>query len=185
MNINKTNISIVYRVGAMAAMPIGGRLTDRIGGGLICIVGLAITIVATVPFVFLPANANLVAVELSRALRGIGVGLSGIPSMTAAFRAAPDNLTDATITANILQRVGGSLGSATIVIVIARTTPQLAAFQTSHALLVTTASIALVTAVALAISERRESRTAASPQSSGVGANLQTVGRNERGTPRP
>ena len=50
-----------------------------------------------------------------------------------------------------LQRVGGGLGSAFIVIV--RTTPQLAAFQTAYA-------IALIAFVSLAISERRHQAAA-------------------------
>lgn len=52
-----------------------------------------------------------------------------------------------------LQRVGGGLGSAFIVIVIVRTTPQLAAFQTAYA-------IALIAFVSLAISERRHQAAA-------------------------
>jgi hypothetical protein len=56
---------------------------------------------------------------------------------------------------NILQRVGGSLGSAIMVITLARVTPQLAGFQAAHAILAATAVVALASAVALAVSERR------------------------------
>lgn len=153
---------LAYGLGAMAALPVGGRITDRIGGGVTCIVGLTITILATAPFIYLPAHENLVTVEVLQGLRGIGVGLSGIPAMSAAMRAAAHHLADATTTANILQRVGGSLGSAIIVLVISRTTPQLAAIQTAHAILVATAAAALIAAVALAISEYRRTPVAAS-----------------------
>lgn len=153
---------LAYGLGAMAALPVGGRIADRIGGGITCIVGLTITILARAPFIYLSAHANLVTVEVLQALRGIGVGLSGIPGMSAAMRAAPRHLADATTTANILQRVGGSLGSALIVLVISRTTPQLAAIQTAHAILVATAAAALIAAVTLAISEHRRTPIAAS-----------------------
>ncbi|MFK0248173.1 DHA2 family efflux MFS transporter permease subunit [Amycolatopsis azurea] len=157
---------LAYGLGAMTALPIGGRITDRYGAGITCVIGLTIAMVATVPFVFLPQNTSLVTVELLQALRGIGVGLAGIPAMTAAIRAASDHLADATTTANIIQRVGGSLGSAIIVIVLAGTPRRLAGFQAAHAILVAAAAIALIAAVALAISERRAPRAAASPQAS-------------------
>lgn len=145
---------LAYGLGALVALPLGGRLTDRIGGGVTCMIGLTITIIATTPFVFLPADANLVLVEMLQAVRGVGVGLTGIPAMTSTFRAAAAHLTDATTTANILQRLGGSLGSAMIAIIVARTPPDLASFQASHAVLVITALVALVAAAALSISER-------------------------------
>jgi hypothetical protein len=75
--------------------------------------------------------------------------------MTAAVRAAPNHLADATTMSNILHRVGGSLGSAIMVITLARVTPQLAGFQAAHAILAATAVVALASAVGLAVSERR------------------------------
>lgn len=149
---------MAYGLGAMAALPIAGRLSDRLGGGVTCVIGLSITIIATLPFVFLPSDASLIIVESLQALRGIGVGMAGLPAMTSAFRAAPDNLADATTTANILQRVGGSLGSAMIVLIIGGG-PALAitAFQNAHALLVLSATFALLSAGVLATLERRSS----------------------------
>ncbi|RSM69326.1 MFS transporter [Amycolatopsis sp. WAC 01375] len=155
---------LAYGLGAMAALPVGGRITDRHGAGVTCVIGLAITVAATVPFIFLPQNTSLVTVEFLQAFRGIGVGLAGIPAMTAAMRAAADQLADATVTSNIIQRVGGSLGSAIIVIVIARIPGQLAGFQAAHAILAAAAAIALVAAVSLAIAERRYPQAAVSVQ---------------------
>jgi hypothetical protein len=71
-------------------------------------------------------------------------------------------MADATTTANILQRVGGSLGSAIIVIVIARSTPDIVGFQAAHGILVITAVLALVASASLAISERRHAQSMAS-----------------------
>ncbi|WP_188681228.1 MFS transporter [Subtercola lobariae] len=76
---------LAYGAGATVALRLGGRITDRVGGGISSALGLVITIGATLPFVFLPTTENLVVVELLQALRGIGVGLAGIPAMSAAF----------------------------------------------------------------------------------------------------
>lgn len=149
---------LAYGGGAMAALPIAGRLADRFGGGLTCVFGLAITIAATAPFMFLPAQANIVGVEFLHAIRGIGVGLTGIPAMTATLRAAPGHLGDATTTANILQRIGGGLGSALIVILVARPSG-VTAYQACYAMLVATAICGLVAALVLARCERRGTGT--------------------------
>lgn len=152
---------LAYGAGAMAALPIGGRLSDRFGGGFTCIIGLTITIAATAPFLILPGNANLITVEILHAIRGIGVGLTGIPAMTAALRAAPDRLSDATTTANILQRIGGGLGSAIIVIIIARPMPGVEAYQAAYGVLVAAALAALAAAAFLSRCERRAAALAA------------------------
>ncbi len=110
---------LAYGGGAAVALRVGGRLTDRRGGGTSSAIGLAITVAATLPFVFLPATTDLAVVELLQFVRGVGVGLAGLPAMSAAFSSAGDRIEDATTTANILQRVGGSLGSALLVIVLA------------------------------------------------------------------
>jgi predicted MFS family arabinose efflux permease len=153
---------LAYGAGAMIALIVGGRLTDRFGSGITCIIGLLITIGATLPFVFLPQNVSLLNVEVLQGLRGLGIGMAGIPAMTATMRAAGGHMADATTTANILQRVGGSLGSAIIVIVIARSTPDIVGFQAAHGILVITAVLALVASASLAISERRHAQSMAS-----------------------
>lgn len=110
---------LAYGAGAMFSMSIGGRLTDRIGGGRTAVVGLAVTVAATVPFTFLDAGASMVAVEMLQFLRGIGIGMAGIPAMSAAYASVGrEHLPDATAQVNILQRVGGALGSALFVVIL-------------------------------------------------------------------
>lgn len=150
---------LAYGGGAAAALRVGGRLTDRRGGGFSSVIGLAITVAATVPFVFLPANTDLVVVELLQLVRGVGVGMAGLPAMSSAFSAAGDQIEDATTTANILQRVGGSLGSALLVIVLQRDTG-IAGFHAAFASLSGGAALALVAAAWLAVEQRREDRRA-------------------------
>ncbi len=68
-----------YGAGAAVAMRVGGRLTDRIGAGAACVIGLIVTIGSTLPFVLLPADTDLVTVEALQAVRGTGVGIAGLP----------------------------------------------------------------------------------------------------------
>jgi hypothetical protein len=54
-------------------------------------------------------------------VRGLGVGLAFLPAMSAAFAALrPSELADATPQLNVLQRVGGSIGTAVLAVVLQR-----------------------------------------------------------------
>lgn len=154
-----------YGGGAAVSMRLGGRLTDRLGGGVTALAGLAITVATTVPFAFLDAHANLVGIEALQFFRGIGISLAGVPTMSAAYAAvAKDHLPDATAQVNILQRVGGALGSALFVVILQRhggsTT---AAFHTTFWWLTATAVLALITSARLAAKQRRPSRPDTQP----------------------
>ncbi|HMC49776.1 MAG TPA: MFS transporter, partial [Solirubrobacterales bacterium] len=54
-------------------------------------------------------------------LRGVGIGLSFIPTTTVAFASLrTDQLSDATPQMNVLQRVGGAIGTAVLAVVLQR-----------------------------------------------------------------
>jgi uncharacterized membrane protein len=54
-------------------------------------------------------------------VRGMGVGFAFMPAMSAAFASLePKELADATPQLNVLQRVGGSIGTAVLAVVLAR-----------------------------------------------------------------
>ena len=102
-------------------MALSGRVTERFGGGLTALIGGAITIVATIPFVLIDGRHRFRA-DLGAAMvvRGFGIGMSMMPSMTAAFAVLrPDQVNDATPQLNVLQRVGGSIGTAILTVVLA------------------------------------------------------------------
>jgi len=146
-----------YGAGAALALRQGGKLTDRIGGGPTVTIGLIVVIATTVPFVFLPGNASLILVEVLMFLRGTGVSFSGLPAMSSAFAAVTrDELPDATATANMLQRIGGSLGSALFVVVLTDFHPiDITAFHTVFAALTATAVLALAASLWLTLEQRR------------------------------
>jgi EmrB/QacA subfamily drug resistance transporter len=108
-------------IGALIAMPLSGRLTERFGGGRVALVGVLTLCLSTIPLAFVGASTSIVFISLTLVVRGMGIGLSFMPSMTAAFAALrPEELSDATPQLNVLQRVGGSIGTAILAVVLQR-----------------------------------------------------------------
>ena len=76
---------------------------------------------STIPFAFIGASTSIVAISLVLVVRGVGIGFSFMPAMTAAFASLrPDQLSDATPQLNVLQRVGGAIGTAVLAVVLQR-----------------------------------------------------------------
>jgi EmrB/QacA subfamily drug resistance transporter len=108
-------------LGAALAMPISGRLTDRIGGGPLALFGVVVTALTTIPFGLIGAHTSTESLSVWMGLRGIGIGFAFMPAMAAAFAALkPHELSDATPQMNVLQRLGGSIGTAVLAVVLQR-----------------------------------------------------------------
>jgi EmrB/QacA subfamily drug resistance transporter len=108
-------------VGALVAMPLAGRLTDRFGGGRIALIGVSLLCVSTVPLAFIGAHTSIVGLSLLLVVRGVSIGLSFMPAMTAAFASMrPDQLSDATPQINVLMRLGSAIGVAVLAVVLQR-----------------------------------------------------------------
>jgi EmrB/QacA subfamily drug resistance transporter len=108
-------------LGAAMVMPLAGRLADRFGGGAIALIGVLITAVGTIPFGLIGAHTSTVWLSIVLFLRGTGIGFGFMPAMTAAFASLErSELSDATPQLNVLQRVGGSLGTAVLAVVLQR-----------------------------------------------------------------
>ena len=173
-------------IGAAIVMPIAGRLTDRIGGGIVALVGLVVLIVGTVPFAFVDADTSYGLLAGTLVVRGLGLGATMMPAMAAAY-ATLDNaaVPRATSSLNALQRVGGSLGTALLAVMLqgqiseaipgaggslgefrpaGATVPPEAAEALAHAFANTfwwaigLSIVALIPATVLAVTQRRERR---------------------------
>jgi EmrB/QacA subfamily drug resistance transporter len=108
-------------LGAAFAMPIAGRLTDRFGGGPLALFGVTLTTVATIPFALIGAHTPIAWLSISMAIRGVGIGFAFMPTMAAAFASLErSELPHATPQMNVLQRVGGSIGTALFAVVLQR-----------------------------------------------------------------
>jgi len=108
-------------IGALIAMPLASRLTQRFSGGRVALAGILILCVSTLPFTFIGANTSIVAISLVLVVRGLSIGMCFMPAMTAAFSAMrPDQISDATPQINALQRTGGAIGTAILAVVLQR-----------------------------------------------------------------
>jgi EmrB/QacA subfamily drug resistance transporter len=156
-------------IGAAIAMGLSGRVTERLGGGLTSLIGGVVTLLATIPFVLIQADTSFVFLGAAMVVRGFGIGMSMMPSMTAAYAVLrPDQIGHATPQLNVLQRVGGSIGTAILTVVLqsgisglAQPTPAgiADAFGTTYWWVLGISLVALAPTVVLAVIERR-TRTA-------------------------
>jgi EmrB/QacA subfamily drug resistance transporter len=106
-------------LGAAVAMGLSGRATEKWGAGMTAVIGSLITLVATVPFVLLGADTSFLLIAAAMIFRGFGIGMSIMPAMTAAYGVlTPDQVTHATPQLTTLQRVGGSMGTAVLTVVL-------------------------------------------------------------------
>jgi EmrB/QacA subfamily drug resistance transporter len=106
-------------LGASLAMPFAGSLTDRVGGGRVALVGLTILTLGTIPFAFIDASSSYLVLALLLVVRGIGIGGSMMPAMAAAYATlqGPD-VPRATSALNVIQRIGGSIGTALLAVIL-------------------------------------------------------------------
>jgi EmrB/QacA subfamily drug resistance transporter len=105
--------------GAALAMPLAGKLTDKVGGGVVASFGLVLATVGTLPFVMLNADTSYWLLGLILVVRGMGIGASMMPAMAAAYttlsRAAVPRATSAL---NVINRIGGSLCTALLAVIL-------------------------------------------------------------------
>jgi MFS family permease len=110
-------------LGMLLVMPFAGRLSERVGGGRVALGGVLMLAVSTIPLAFVGVGTSIVAISIVLVLRGVGIGFSFMPAMTAAFAALrPEQLSDATPQLNVLQRIGGAIGTAVLAVVLQRST---------------------------------------------------------------
>jgi uncharacterized membrane protein len=96
-------------------------------------------------------------------VRGVSIGMSFMPAMTAAFASMrPDQLSDATPQLNVVMRFGGAIGTAVLAVVLERAgagTRQgadlAAAFDTAYWWALGMSLLSLIPTVALLRAERR------------------------------
>jgi EmrB/QacA subfamily drug resistance transporter len=106
-------------LGAAAVMPFAGALTDRIGGGRVALAGVAVMAVGTIPFVAVGATTPYALLAVFLVVRGVGLGGAMMPAMAAAYAMLrPSEVPRATSALNAIQRVGGSIGTALLAVVL-------------------------------------------------------------------
>ncbi|HLG67301.1 MAG TPA: DHA2 family efflux MFS transporter permease subunit [Acidimicrobiales bacterium] len=157
-------------LGAAVGMNRSALATRRLGAGLTSLCGGMVAAVFTLAFCFIGATTPYTLIGAAMVLRGVGVGLAMMPAMTAAFSALRhDQVNDASPQLNVIQRVGGSLGTAVVAVVLqsklthlathasARVAPSAiaASFAQTYVWVVVMMIVALVPAVFLWLVERK------------------------------
>jgi EmrB/QacA subfamily drug resistance transporter len=108
-------------LGMLMVAPWIARMTDRFGGGRVAFVGISILTLSSLPLCFIGPDTSIPFICVLLLVRGVGIGLSFIPTTTVAFASLrKDQLSDATPQLNVLQRVGGAIGTAVLAVVLQR-----------------------------------------------------------------
>lgn len=108
-------------IGAAAAMPLAGRVTDRAGAGVVVPVGIVLAMLGTLAYTQLAADSSFVVLAAALFVIGLGLGATIMPSMAAAYRSLPRaDVPAATSALNTIQRLGASIGTAVLAVVLQR-----------------------------------------------------------------
>ncbi len=111
-------------LGMLCVYPRLGYLTERFGCRAVCVTGTLLSILGTLPFLWMIQSyfsPALLVVALF--VRGAGQGAIGVPAVTAGYASIPkEKLALATTAANIVQRLGGPIATTIMTIVISLST---------------------------------------------------------------
>ena len=117
--VNTGLLTAPQGLGMALVMPLAGKLTDRLGGGPLALFGVIMTTITTIPFGMIGAHTPVAVLSVAMFLRGMGIGFAFMPAMAAAFASLKrSELPHATPQLNVLQRVGGSIGTAVLAVVL-------------------------------------------------------------------
>jgi EmrB/QacA subfamily drug resistance transporter len=109
----------VQGLGALITMPIAGRLTDKTGAGKIVLVGLTLSALGVLGLSQTTSGTPMWQIEIELFITGLGSGSSMMPAMSAALGALRrDEVARATTGLNVVLRVGGSIGTALLAVVL-------------------------------------------------------------------
>lgn len=106
-------------LGAALISYFAGRLTDRIGPRGVILVGIALSLIGTVPLVFLGAGLPGWAMLVALAVRGTGIGATMAPGMATVYGSVERHEAPRAASAlNVMNRVGGSIGTAVLALIL-------------------------------------------------------------------
>ncbi len=106
-------------IGAAIGSYLSGRAATKIGAGRTALIGALISLVASIPFAFLSESTPYPVVIAASLIVGLGTGLSVMPAMMSAYRVLPQHkISDASPQLNMVQRLGGSIATAVLVVIL-------------------------------------------------------------------
>jgi EmrB/QacA subfamily drug resistance transporter len=106
-------------LGMMIALPIVGRLTDRIAPRPIVLVGMALATLGTIPYALVGPDTSEVALGAWLVVRGAGLGAIFVPAMAASYYGLRiEEFPRATSAVRSFQQVGASFGIAVLAVIL-------------------------------------------------------------------
>jgi EmrB/QacA subfamily drug resistance transporter len=100
-------------IGAMVTMPVAGVLTDKMGPGKFVMGGLALITTGLIVFTQLTPDTPLWLILGSLFVQGLGMGMTMMPTMSAAIRTLePHSISRGSTLTNIVQQIAASIGTA-------------------------------------------------------------------------
>jgi EmrB/QacA subfamily drug resistance transporter len=108
-------------LGAALALPLAGRLTDTFGARGVASAGMVLAALGMLAYTQVGPGTSYLYLSAALLVVGAGVGATVVPSMAAAFQAlARAETPRATSALNVIQRLGGAVGTALFAIVLSR-----------------------------------------------------------------
>lgn len=105
--------------GAMVSMPIAARMTDKTGPGRIVLIGLTLVGVGMLSLTQIQSDTSMWLIECTLFVLGLGMGATMMPSMSASLSTLQRHeIARVTSGMNVMQRVGGSIGTALLAVVL-------------------------------------------------------------------
>jgi EmrB/QacA subfamily drug resistance transporter len=106
-------------IGAMLTMPAAGALTDKFGPGKFVLSGLVLIIAGMIPLTMLHADTSVWTTTGCFFVMGLGMGMTMMPTMTAALRTLKDaQIARGSTLMNITQQVAASIGTAVMSVIL-------------------------------------------------------------------
>ena len=108
-------------IGAALMMRRSGRIADRAGPRRVVPFGILIMAAATIPFAFVTSTTSVALLAVSLFVRGLGLGLSMMPIMSAAYYdLSHADIPRASTTLNIVRQIGASVATAAFAVILQR-----------------------------------------------------------------
>jgi EmrB/QacA subfamily drug resistance transporter len=106
-------------IGAALALPLAGRLTDKISARRVASAGLVVAMLGMLAYTQVGPGTSYLYLSGALLVVGTGIGATVVPSMAAAFQSLTRAETPrATSAINVIQRIGGAIGTALFAIVL-------------------------------------------------------------------
>ncbi|MFE6777783.1 MDR family MFS transporter [Streptomyces sp. NPDC057702] len=106
-------------LGAAAGSVVVNRTIDKVAPRTLVVTGIVLIVLGTAPFTQLGHQPSDVVIASALALRGVGMAMVGAPVMNIVYsRIEPAQIPRAAGALNLLNTVGGSVGTATLAVVL-------------------------------------------------------------------